>query len=114
MPETAPETTPMQGSDTRKFGFLVAGILLGLLVNLIALGFGASRTLAYGCSAVAVLGSLGLAMFSPGPVRPPLTEEQRRQRGRSIAIALILFAFCAMFYAATIVRLGSQVVNRPY
>ena len=104
----------MHGSDTRKLGFLIAGILLGVLVNLIALGFGADRTLAFGFSAVAVLGSLAMAWLSPGPIRPPLTELQRRQRARSIAIALVLFVFCAMFYAATIVRLGSQVANRPY
>ena len=106
--------TPMQSSDTRKIGFLVGGVLLGLLINVVAVGFGASRMLAYGFSAIAVLGSLGLALFSPGPVQVPLTEAQRRQRMRSIAIALMLFAFCALFYAATIVRLGSQVVNRPY
>jgi hypothetical protein len=108
------DVTPMQSSDTRKLGFLVSGILLGLLFNVLATGFGAERFLAYGIAAVPVLGSLALAVFSPGPVRAPLSEEQRRQRTRSIAIALMLFAFCALFYAATIVRLGSQVVNRPY
>jgi hypothetical protein len=104
----------MQSSDTRRIGFLVSGILLGLLFNVLAVGFGADRLMAYGIAAIPVLGSLGLAVFSPGPVRPPLTEEQRRQRMRSIAIALMLFAFSAMFYAATIVRLGKQVANRPY
>jgi hypothetical protein len=108
------ETTPMRSSDTRKLGFLASGILLGLLVNVLATGFGADRLLAYAMGAIPILGSLGLAVFSPGPVRPPLTEEQRRQRMRSIAIALALFAFSAMFYAATIVRLGKQVANRPY
>lgn len=38
---------------------------------------------------------------------------ERRQRFRSIAIALGLFALVALFYAATIIRLGSNVVNRP-
>jgi hypothetical protein len=108
------EPTPMQSSDTRKLGFLVSGILLGLLFNILATGFGADRLMAYVIGAVPLLGSLGFALFSPGPVRPPLTEVQRRQRMRSIAIALMLLAFCAMFYAATIIRLGSQVVNRPY
>ncbi len=104
----------MQSSDARKFGFLVSGILLGLLFNVLAGGFGADRLLSYAIGAVPVIGGLGLAVFSPGPVRPMLTDEQRRQRMRSIAIALMLVAFCALFYAATIVRLGSQVVNRPY
>jgi hypothetical protein len=82
------ETTQMQSSDARKLGFLVSGILLGLLFNVLATGFGADRVLAYGIAAIPVLGSLALAVFSPGPKRPPLTEEQRRQRMRSIAIAL--------------------------
>ena len=40
-------------------------------------------------------------------------ERQRRQRMRSIAIGLALAALVALFYAATIVRLGGQVFNRP-
>jgi hypothetical protein len=44
------------------------------------------------------------------------TEEQerlRRRRMRSIAIALALGALVVLFYAATIVRLGGNVLNRP-
>ena len=37
----------------------------------------------------------------------------RRQRVRSIAIAIVLAALVIMFYAATIVRLGGNVFNRP-
>lgn len=40
-------------------------------------------------------------------------ERQRRQRMRSLAIALALAALVALFYAATIVRLGGNVFNRP-
>lgn len=40
-------------------------------------------------------------------------ERQRRQRMRSVAIALALVAMVALFYLATIVRLGSNVLNRP-
>ena len=40
-------------------------------------------------------------------------ERRRRQRNRSIAIALALAALVALFYAATLVRLGSNVLNRP-
>jgi len=43
-------------------------------------------------------------------------EEQRqrlkRQRMRSLAIALALGALVALFYIATIVRLGGNVVSR--
>ena len=40
-------------------------------------------------------------------------ERQRRQRMRSLAIALALAALVALFYAATIVRLGGNFFNRP-
>jgi hypothetical protein len=43
-------------------------------------------------------------------------EERRRlkrQRMRSLAIALALLALVALFYIATIVRLGGNVFNRP-
>lgn len=40
-------------------------------------------------------------------------ERQRRQRMRSVAIALALVAMVALFYLATIVRLGGNVLNRP-
>lgn len=39
-------------------------------------------------------------------------ERLRRQRTRSIAIALALVLLAVLFYAATIVRLGGNVVNR--
>jgi hypothetical protein len=39
-------------------------------------------------------------------------ERRRRQRNRSIAIALALLALVALFYAATIVRLGGNVASR--
>lgn len=40
-------------------------------------------------------------------------ERRRRQRMRSLAIALALGAMVALFYVATIVRLGGNVFNRP-
>ncbi len=41
-------------------------------------------------------------------------EHQRRQRNRSIAIALVLAGFVILFYAVTLVKLGPQVImNRP-
>ena len=40
-------------------------------------------------------------------------ERRRRQRYRSIAIALVLGALVILFYIATIVRLGGNVFNRP-
>ncbi len=40
-------------------------------------------------------------------------EQRRRQRMRSIAIGLALAALVALFYVATIIRLGGNVMNRP-
>ncbi len=40
-------------------------------------------------------------------------EAQRRQRTRSIAIGLALAALVVLFYVATLVRLGGNVLNRP-
>ncbi|MGI9425796.1 MAG: hypothetical protein ACR2PA_21590 [Hyphomicrobiaceae bacterium] len=39
-------------------------------------------------------------------------ERKRRQRTRSIAIGLALVGLVILFYAATIVHLGSNVANR--
>lgn len=49
-------------------------------------------------------------------LKTPQTEQQireRRQRMRSIAIALALGTLTLLFYAATIVRMGGNVLNRP-
>jgi hypothetical protein len=40
-------------------------------------------------------------------------EWERRRRSRSIAIALALAGLVILFYVATIVRLGGNVMNRP-
>ncbi len=44
-----------------------------------------------------------------------LTEEQtKNRRSRSIAIAWALAALAALFFVVTIVRLGANVLNRPF
>ena len=40
-------------------------------------------------------------------------ERERRRRMRSIAIALALAGLVILFYVATLVRLGGNVMNRP-
>jgi hypothetical protein len=44
---------------------------------------------------------------------PEERERIKRQRMRSLAIALALGALVALFYIATIVRLGGDALNRP-
>lgn len=43
----------------------------------------------------------------------PPAERGNRQRMRSIAIAVALVVMAVLFYAATIVRLGGNALNRP-
>ena len=40
-------------------------------------------------------------------------ERERRRKMRSIGIALALGALVVIFYVATMVRLGGNVMNRP-
>ena len=40
-------------------------------------------------------------------------EQKRRQRARSVAIALTLGALDLLFFVVTIVKLGSGVLTRP-
>ena len=44
--------------------------------------------------------------------RKPSAQWVRQRRMRSIAIALMLLAMTALFYGATIVRMGGNVFNR--
>jgi hypothetical protein len=41
-------------------------------------------------------------------------ERLKRQRLRSLAIALALAALVALFYAATIIRLGGNALNQGF
>jgi len=51
---------------------------------------------------------------APAPLDAATEAERlRRQRVRSIAIALSLVALVLLFYVATLVRLGGNVFNRP-
>ena len=39
-------------------------------------------------------------------------EQRRRQRVRSVVLALVLAGFAILFYAVTIVKLGPPVLHR--
>ena len=51
--------------------------------------------------------------LEPDEGEKPSAEWLRHRRLRSIAIALALLALTGLFYAATIVRLGGNALNRP-
>lgn len=40
-------------------------------------------------------------------------EEERKRKQRNWAIAAVLFAFVALIFVVTIVKLGGNVANRP-
>lgn len=40
-------------------------------------------------------------------------SRRKRQKKRSVAIALALFAIAVLFFVVTIIRLGGNVLNRP-
>ena len=46
-------------------------------------------------------------------VRPLPAEQQKRRGQRNIAIGLAVAALVAIFYAMTLVKLGSNVFIRP-
>lgn len=84
---------------------LVALIVVG---EVAALSLGLWRNFAFrGPFTIAIIiVAASLYSFSRTPV------EKRPQKLRSIAIALVLTAMVALFYAATIVRLGGNVLKR--
>jgi hypothetical protein len=43
----------------------------------------------------------------------PSEEEKRRQRARSVAIALVLGALVLLFYLLTLVKFGPGVIKPP-
>ena len=43
----------------------------------------------------------------------PSAEQKRRQRARSIAIALALGALVVLFYIITVVKVGPGILTRP-
>ena len=59
--------------------------------------------------ALALLAAVKIADYVMGGE----SEAVARQRGRNIAIALALAGMAVIFYAATLVRMGGVVLNRP-
>lgn len=57
--------------------------------------------------------SEGAVLAEPEEGRRLTPAEQRRRRGRSIAIAVALGALVVLFYIVTIAKLGVNVMNRP-
>lgn len=44
----------------------------------------------------------------------PDPEEQKRRRQRNLAIAALIAAFVLVVYLVTILKIGAQIVDRPF
>ncbi len=104
----------MSGSSNpdHRAAFLAGGTLVGFIVALALTSFGAPRWQAAGVGLMVLGIALWIGSIRPDPSTLDLDERQRRQRHRSLAIALALGALVAIFYVATLVRLGPNALNK--
>jgi putative Mn2+ efflux pump MntP len=94
---------------------------LGAIPRWIILGIGSALWLAAWFSklpkwmATVVAVVVGLVWIVDDYIRKSagLSEVKRRERSRNLAIALALGGLVALFYAATMIRLGPHALNRP-
>ena len=108
-PSSKPTANPSgQQPAWRTFWPAIASAIVVALVSIIArLPVWASLVLA-GLAGGIIAGACSYVAPRPGEA-----QATRRQRMRSVAIALALGGMVLLFYVATIVRLGGQVMNRP-
>lgn len=86
----------------------IAAILAAGLVN----GLGATRLTTLGIGLLTFGIALWIGSLWASEVRAGTDERSRRQRSRSVAIALGLGGLVALFYVATIVRLGPNALRK--
>ena len=112
---TRPPAEPTSAAARAGVGIAVA-VVVGTLMRLTNAPGGVAMT----AVAAVFAGAMAALMFSAIWVADkqaakgdPKDVMQRRQRMRSIAIAVALVVLAVLFYAATIVRLGGNALNRP-
>lgn len=93
-------------------GLPAIAVMLGFLAAGVAMGVGAGALQAAGLGLLGLGVTLWLGSLRAAPSSQPLDERTRRQRHRSLAIALALGALVVIFYAATIVRLGPNAIKK--
>lgn len=100
------------GGVGQRGGMAAIAAMLGFVAGGVAMGAGAPRLQAAGVTLLVFGTTLWFAgMRASGPVEM-LDERTRRQRHRSLAIGLGLAALVAIFYAATLVRLGPNAIKK--
>lgn len=98
-------------NDSGRTRMLVVAAIAALVAGGLIKALGAS-TLTSVALAVAGFGvTLWITAMQP-PATAVLDEAARRQRHRSVAIAVCLAALVVIFYVATIVRLGPNALKR--
>jgi hypothetical protein len=96
----------------QRAGLPAIAVMLGFLAAGLSLGIGAGWVQAAGVGMLMFGLTLWLGSLRSSPASPVLDERTRRQRHRSVAIALGLGALVLIFYAATIVRLGPNALKK--
>lgn len=100
------------GCDGHMAGFRAGGALLGFVVAGVASLMGVGRVPAVGLGFLAFGLALWIGGMRPDPALMAVDERTRRQRQRSLMIGLGLGALVVIFYVATLVRLGPNVVRK--
>ena len=98
--------------SVHRAGFLAGGTLIGFVVAMLLNSWGAGRLQTAGAGLFVVGVALWIGSMRPDPATLPRDEFQRRQRTRSTAIGLARGALVAIFYVATLVRLGPNALKR--
>ncbi|MGB0920099.1 MAG: hypothetical protein ACPG1C_02135 [Alphaproteobacteria bacterium] len=44
----------------------------------------------------------------------PITDEHKKKKGRNVTLALILGALVVLFFTVTMVKIGGNIVDRPF
>ena len=115
-----PETNgDKSGGRFRRMAIVVAAVLVvGILARFANLPGGWASVLAAAAlggiiAAIVYGGAMAGDRIGAAGAADGEDEARRRQRARSIGIALALGGLVLLFYIATIVRLGGNVFNRP-
>ncbi len=103
---------PTAHSDGPRAVFLAGGTLLGFVVGGVLMWFGASRWQASGMGLMVLGVAWWIGSIRPDPSTLAQDERARRQRHRSVGIALGLGALVLIFYAATMIRLGPNALRK--
>ena len=104
-----------RSSTGLRSGLPAIAVMLAFLAAGLATGIGAGRAQAAGLGLVVLGITLWLGTLSAAPTAPALgsdDERSRRQRHRSLAIALGLGGLVVIFYVATLVRLGPNALRK--